>query len=247
MNDHFTQSLAQLRADIDALDSELIALLKKRIGIIHRVAALKREHTPGACHIRSGREGAMHKRIFDTFAGSDFPPAAALSIWRQIIGASTHLESPITVAVAGDEALRWHAREYFGRSVTFLQEADIASALRAVEEQRATIALLPQPNASNIAAWAELQSHPALQVFASLPMVLAEGEEPTGCAVAAITPEPSGEDVTLLLLPAGEAAEGCVLAENATHMLVAVEGFHNDPRRLGVMPKPITDSTLKPW
>lgn len=247
MTQSFTEQLAALRASIDAIDDELIALFKKRIGIIHHVADLKSTHTPAACHIRPGREGEMHTRIYNAFKDSDFPPAAALVIWRQIIGASTHLESPITVAYAGEEALRWHAREYFGRNVSFVKTDSVEDALKAVENKHATIALLPAPSDENLADWARMEHHPALKAFAALPVLLDANDMPAGIAVAAVAPEPTGNDITLLLVPAGSPIQGRVKARNASHMLVAVDGFSTETGSIGTLPAPLLDPTLSLW
>jgi 4-amino-4-deoxychorismate mutase len=37
-----TDTLAELRADIDAIDRELVALLAKRYAVVHRVAVVKK-------------------------------------------------------------------------------------------------------------------------------------------------------------------------------------------------------------
>lgn len=241
--------LKALRQRIDAIDTDLIALLKQRIGIIHEVASFKRAHTPADCHIRPGREGEMHRHIQQAFAGSDFPPAAALTIWRQIIGASTHLESPITVAVApSQEPLAWYAREYFGRPVRCIAAKDITDALDATAHKRATIAVLPAPSDANLFEWAKLRDYPALRVFASLPVVLAQGETPACYAVSAVQTEATGHDMSLLLIGRDAIPEGAyVLAQNAEHALIAHDGASDAAQCLGILPKPITDTSLNPW
>jgi chorismate mutase-like protein len=49
-----TDTLAELRADIDAIDRELIALLAKRYGVVHRVATVK---------VREGIPAVLPERI----------------------------------------------------------------------------------------------------------------------------------------------------------------------------------------
>lgn len=247
MDHPVTESLASLRRQIDTIDDEIMGLLKRRMGIIHDVGALKREHTPAACHIRPGREGEMHRRIHAAFKDSDFSPAAALLIWRQIIGSSTHLESPIVIAPAkGVE--RWQAREYFGRAVTCLAPVSIREALAAVMGKNATIALLPAPTDDSLVDWAALAEMKQLRVFAALPVVLAEGESPACYAVAAVKNEPSGDDMSLLLVPAADAAQyRFIFARNAQHALVAVGGLHDGAESLGTFPAPIIDPSLQPW
>lgn len=244
----YIAQLKGLRQRIDALDDALIGLLKQRIAIIHEVGALKRDHTPADCHIRPGREGEMHRRIYNAFAGSDFPPSAALAIWRQIIGSSTHLESPITIAVAGDASLAWQAREYFGRGVTCVHVSSIREALDAVTHKKATIALLPSPTDDSLVDWVTLASNPDLRVFAALPVALAPTEAPSCYAVAAVAAEPSGDDVSLMLFDAGTAPEyAIIIASNAQHQLGIVAGIHHGKQCLGTLPTPVIDTSLNPW
>lgn len=187
--DDFDAKLQVLRGSIDALDDKLIALIKERTGIINEVAVLKRAHTPNDCHIRPAREGQMHKRIFEAFRGSDFNMHAAVIIWRHLISASTHLESPLEVA---SSAPRHLAHEYFGHYVTHSDAADSEAALRDVSGRKYNIAVIP---CEDIAL---LEKHPTLKIFAALPVV---GKKVEAVAVAALKPEDSGDDISYFLDP----------------------------------------------
>lgn len=252
MSPEYTESLTELRAEIDRLDTQLATLLADRMGIIHKVAALKAAHTPGTCHIRPGREGMMHRRITERFAGSDFPAPAALGVWRQIIGASTHLESPIRIAAAS-QALLWQGRDYFSRMAVPCPTESAETALEAVKQQTATIALLPPPTPETLSFWASWRAqHPELYVFAALPVVLAPGESPAAYAVAAVRPEASGDDVSLFALAASAPLPqgAVVLASNAAQRIIQCAGFITELAQahyLGTLPRPLTDSTLTPW
>lgn len=191
-------ALAQCRARIDALDEQIIALLKERIGIVKEVAALKAEHWPGRCHIRSGREGKMHRRIAQAFAGNDFSPAAALAIWRQIIGASTHVESPLSVAsLASLPHHAWLARGYFGIQAIQHRFADIEDAIAAMAVGTCNLLLLPPPSGAAHHLWeAVTEQAPEWKIFAHVPAnsgALPPGQE-AALALAPITPEPSDDD-----------------------------------------------------
>jgi chorismate mutase len=208
------QTLEQHRARIDALDTQLIALLKERIGVVKQVAALKAEHWPGTCHIRPGREGRMHQRVAAEFKDSDFPAAAALAIWRQIIGASTHVESPLHIAVTSAEQAAL-AREYFGVTASITPFLNLADAL--ANTQR-TVLLATTSDLPVVRAVA-----PALKIFGALPL---QGAEPTALALAEITPEPSGDDVSYYL------REGRIETQ---------PGFAPNDQWLGAHPRPITE------
>jgi chorismate mutase len=191
------QTLAGFRARIDAIDAQLSALLIERTGIIHEVAALKREHWPNGCHIRPGREGQMHRAIANRFSGSLFPPLAALTIWRQLIGASTHLESPLNATVI-DATHAWLAREYFGVQIGIAHAHSFTDALPHLADGRSNLLILPTPETSDWWHHAALLAAQGVFVFAALPVALGtlpEGASPA-VALAAVTPEPSGDDVS---------------------------------------------------
>src|SRR5579872_4375536 len=99
-----TQDIPELRAAIDAIDDELVALLNKRSQFVKQVAAIKRDTQPqGMSFIRSGREADMVRRMLEAFRGGTFPAPAAAQIWRLIISASLSLESPLSVTTYNPE------------------------------------------------------------------------------------------------------------------------------------------------
>ncbi len=247
MSTDFTAALATLRHRIDTLDDKLIEHLKERIAIIEEVAALKRAHTPSHCHIRSGREVAMHARIYNAFNASPFSAVAALSIWRQIIGASTHLESPITVSIsASTPELIALAREYFGRVITITTPATVSDAIAEIASARATIMIIPASSA--LSDWQALESS-SLNIFAALPIILAQNEPPIAYAAAMITPEASGNDETLYMSSQLSPAASRVIAHLDNTYIFSVAGFYPEGMdlALGVIPRPLHDNTLQPW
>ena len=209
-------TLEALRAKIDTLDDTLIALIHDRMAVIAEVAALKNHHTPARCHIRSGREGQMHRRIAAIFQGSSFPPEAALTIWRQLIAAASHREAPLTIASAAPTHL---AREYFGSFPTHHALPHAEAALGEVARGNATIAVIPPSGA------AALTRFPTLKIFAALPIV---GKNIEALAVAELTPEASGEDISYFLSGDGK--------------LITVTGFVTEQPNatwLGAHPQPL--------
>jgi len=183
--------LAKLRGEIDSIDRQIIALLKTRIGVVAHVAKLKQAIWPGRCHIRPGRESQMHHTMYDAFSGSDFLPEAAVAIWRHIISASTHIESPLYVATS--DTLKHLAQGYFGDYVNHVawNSGPIPT--------DATIAILPFPASANAALWQDfIKDNPTWRVFASLPVVL-KGSAPQALALAPLQAEPSGDDVSYFI------------------------------------------------
>lgn len=224
------QKLTALRAQIDAFDASIAALLIERTGVIRTVAKLKAAHWPNGCHIRPGREGQMHRAIADRFNGTDMAPLAALSIWRQLIGASTHLESPLAVThLAAFPEHGWLAREYFGFQVGLSPVASLTDAMARITENRSNILVLPMPSSSDWWAHAAALHAAGIFIFGALPLVngnLPDGTMP-GVALATVTPEPSGDDISYFV------REGTLLT---------VEGFHTTQENaifLGAHPRPI--------
>lgn len=230
------EQLAVFRARIDALDETLAQLLIERTSIIHEVAALKRANWPSSNHIRPGREGQMHFAIAKRFAGTDIPPAAALAIWRQLIGAATQLESPLTsVFLAHEIHHAWLAREYFGVGVGLIPETSLADALETIEQGKGNILLLPAAEQGDWWVDAALFRSHGLAVFASLPVTDAPlPQDASALALAKITPEPSGDDISYVVVTAARPVEAArlaailpshVVSANDTHHLLMVGGF----------------------
>lgn len=193
------QALARLRARIDALDDQLIGTLLERIGIIGEVSLLKRAHWPKTCHIRSGREGQMHRRIAARFTGTAFPARTATAIWRLLIGASTHVESPLNISyLASTPAHGWLAREHFS------PEARLTPVSKPELATGDNILLLPMPDAAGADWWKQppTQDGEPLHIFARLPLADEKlpGDGAPCVALAPIQPEPSGDDISYFLI-----------------------------------------------
>lgn len=234
------ERLASFRARIDAMDAQIGALLLERTTIIREVAELKAAHWPGACHIRPAREGQMHRAIAARFAGTDIPPIAALAIWRQMIGAATSLESPLSVvSLTHQPHHAWLAREYFGAGVGNVSEQSLAEALDTMAHGDANILLLPAAESDDWWRDAGLFASHSLSIFATLPVSsqpLPHGAAPA-LALAPVKPEPSGHDLSYLVLVTKtptDAAElqallrARIVSADATHHLLMLDGFVTD-------------------
>jgi chorismate mutase/prephenate dehydratase len=103
--------LDDLRAQIDAIDKDILTLLSKRMDIVHKVGSLKRENGAKGVFIRPKRETDMMKRILEMGAGK-FPKPALFTIWRAIISASLQVENPFRVVTTQD--IGKEVFEYFG-------------------------------------------------------------------------------------------------------------------------------------
>jgi chorismate mutase / prephenate dehydratase len=190
MQHTFEQSLSKHRAEIDAIDQQLLALFKQRASIVAEVGALKSRHEVRGSYIRAGREAMMLRKLLDDAGDTLFPKTAIAAIWRIIIGSSTALESPLSTLTFDDDAEGVHAAaQYFGPQVANHSASEI-DFFAALENTPHTIAIVPYDLS---AAWWQKMPN-MMRVFACLPFV---GNTPSHLALGQVTPEETGDDVSL--------------------------------------------------
>ncbi len=183
----------QHRGAIDAIDKQLISLLKERINVVQKVGKLKSEHGVAGSYIRPGREAVMVRDLLALNAEkqSDFADEAIVAIWRIIIGCSTATESPLnTLTLQGDAVATALSTQYFSPCVPSktLHAEDLLHSLSA---DRHAVAILPYNKDAEY--WRKLPKN--CYVFACLPFY----ENPTHLAVGYVTPEETRDDVSLFL------------------------------------------------
>ncbi len=145
--DRSDAALQPLRARIDAVDAELLALLNRRAALAQQVGALKARS--GAPVFRPEREAQVIKALA---AANPGPLAAAgiASIWREIMSACRALERSIRVAYLGpagtfsEEA----ALGYFGSSIERLPCPSIDEVFRATVAGAADFGVVPVENST---------------------------------------------------------------------------------------------------
>jgi chorismate mutase/prephenate dehydratase len=201
--------LDDLRAEIDRIDQEILDRLIERTAVVRRIGEIKNDGQNGRLAVRPGREAVILRRLA-SLADGRFPSAVLVRMWRELLGAQTRLQTPLSVAVyVPRTAFRtWDlARDHFG-SVTPMTRVESASqAVRSVSDGSAAVAVLPLPGDDDpwwFALIAEQQDR--LRVFARLPFVTCgegDGEQASALALGRIEPEPSGDDLALLAVEAG--------------------------------------------
>jgi chorismate mutase / prephenate dehydratase len=108
-----TATLAELRTQIDAIDTELLALLNRRARVAEQVGEVKkREGTP---FFRPDRVAQVIEKVQNANPGP-LKDQHVAALWREIMSACLALESPQRVAVLGPEGTftEQAAIEYFG-------------------------------------------------------------------------------------------------------------------------------------
>ena len=194
-----SKTLQDYRDEIDQIDDAIIALMIKRLGVVSQVRELKTSQGQRGLFLRSGREGSMIARIYHAFSNSRFCPAAASTMWRQMIGASTMIESPLSVSALHTpkiQHLLWLAREHFGSAVPVATHAKSGQVIADLRDGHANIGLLPSPDEQD-PWWIWINQPNMPRIFAHLPGVMTDNMPrslPTVLAIGHMVPEPSGDD-----------------------------------------------------
>ena len=167
------QSLADLRHEIDHIDSAMHELLIERSQIIDRLIAVKKTEETGSA-FRPAREAEMMRRLVRNHHGN-LPLDMVESIWRVIISTFTYVQAPFAVHAdlsAGDALMRDSARFHFGFTVPFVPHMGAASVVEAVTESKGDLGLVPAFATSGSGPWwAALEFASAPKIIARLPFV----------------------------------------------------------------------------
>src|SRR5678809_220093 len=123
--------LAKLRAAIDGVDDQILALLDRRAEVVREVGRHKRERRE-AFHVPQ-RERAVLARLTAAANGA-FPREAVRPVFREIMSACLSLESPLVVAYPGPEATFSHlaGKTRFGLSALYRPAASLGEVFREV-------------------------------------------------------------------------------------------------------------------
>jgi chorismate mutase / prephenate dehydratase len=218
--------LPALRAELDRLDDSLHDTLMSRAAVVERVAT---DGAKGSIKLRPGREASILRRLLARHQGA-MPAQTIVRIWREILAGSTAMQGPFSVAVcdqaAGHELVAC-AREHFGALAPLRVLTTPAQALAEVSAGSATVAVLPLPaeQEPGAAAWwtTLLRRDTPIRVIAKLPIWVPRPDgapRAEALVVAAVAPDPSGQDRSLIGLEASPDLSRARLGD-----LVAAAGF----------------------
>lgn len=207
-SDDTPRSLGDLRREIDAIDDEIHALIRKRTAVVQHVASAKKAGS--TLPVRPAREAAMLRRLKAAHDGS-FPFAALARMWHEMIAASTRIQAYYTIAVhaSADRHALWDlARDQFGSQTPIRAIDGAVETLLALLDGKVDIAVLPVPSEKE--DWWKtladyLQAHPdeqpAPQIIERLPFAgvgCVRGDFEEAIVVARVTPESTGNDRTVI-------------------------------------------------
>jgi chorismate mutase len=230
-------TLADIRSEIDRIDTAMHALLIERSAVIADLIAIKKVQPVQAgddparrtSAFRPAREASMMREIVERHTGS-LPLDTVESIWRVIISTFTYVQAPYDVIYArgGDGlSMRDVARFHFGYTVPVLAVDEPAHVLETVGTRGDALGVIPL--SSSGAWWQALEDPNAPNVIARLPFV-ERPDHPAGmpCLVVANAPidrEVMAATVLSVELPGDDdLPKGVdVLAQTGTHALVSAD------------------------
>lgn len=139
--------IAPLREAIDAVDTQLVALLNERARLAHQVGAIKQE--TGAPVFRPEREAEVIRKVAARSEGPLDEPALA-AIFREIMSACRALERPTTVAYLGPAGTfsEQAVQRAFGSSVNGVPCGTLDEVFRAAEAGTVDFAVVPMENST---------------------------------------------------------------------------------------------------
>lgn len=139
------KGLAELRAQIDALDDELMALLRRRAELTGKAGALKKAQKEKV-FLRAGREAEILRRLAPD--GGALAESSVRAIYREIISACLAVEKPQTISYLGPPHTFTHdaARKHFGGAASYEPASSIRAAVEKTEKELADFAVVPFEN-----------------------------------------------------------------------------------------------------
>ena len=224
-------SLAELRAEIDRIDDSMHDAIMRRAELVGQIRAAKPVGLPTT---RPAREAQILRRLLARHGGQ-FPKMALVQMWQEMIDAFTFLQGSLVVAAPpGTERL---VRDQYGTLARVTWEHDTAKLL-AHAAGGEVLAVLPWPGQGE--DWwidlADLEDRP--MVFACLPF-LQSVDGPRAVAVGRAPFEPSGDDRSWIIAPAGADTpftSARVIATGQSLVLLEVDGYiaPDDPGLAGL-------------
>jgi chorismate mutase/prephenate dehydratase len=140
--------IVDLRTQIDAIDTDLLALLNRRADLALEIRKLKKE--AGQEIYSPDREEQLLQSLIARSQGR-ISPESVRAIYREVMSASLSLEKQIAIAFLGPAATWTHqaARAKFGGSVQYSPHTNIADVFNDVARGRAEYGVVPVENSTD--------------------------------------------------------------------------------------------------
>lgn len=149
--------MADIRQRIDAIDNQILSLLKERLGCAKEIGRLKRKSNRAKWDPQRERE--IFERLLHDNAG-EFPVTPLLSIFREIITTCRLSQKEVDIAYLGPEATFSHLAgvKSFGHSAIFKPMETIEDIFIEVEKERVQHGIVPVENSIEGAVTSTLDS-----------------------------------------------------------------------------------------
>lgn len=200
------KKLEALRSEIDRLDSELLSVLEQRIAIVKDIAAAKKESSDTTI-FRPGREARLMRKLLEKHS-SVLPDEVVSRIWREIISAVIQMQKPHSISVTAPEKSvgYWDlVRNHFGSATPMTLHKSPTVVLREISTDEGKLGVLPWQNQERDNWWVHLAQggENIPKILAKLPFIPNQSgslEDLNALVLGHVSPEPSGKDITLMVL-----------------------------------------------
>ena len=149
MSDELQQKLSIVRAEIDAIDAQLIELLNRRAKCAQQVGEIKASHGDAGYIYRPEREAQVLRRIQEINPG---PLSNESVTWffREVMSACLSLEQALGIAFLGPLGTfsESAATKHFGHAARLMPQVSIDDVFREVEASHADYAVVPIENST---------------------------------------------------------------------------------------------------
>lgn len=141
------KNLEQLRADIDAVDKQLIDLISQRARFAQQVAEVKNSSAEPTTFYRPEREAQVLRKVIEQNQGPLSEEEMA-RLFREIMSACLALEKTLDIAYLGPEGTftQSAALKHFGHSVNTSAFSSIDQVFREVESGASNYGVVPIEN-----------------------------------------------------------------------------------------------------
>ncbi len=140
-----SDEIGKLRAEIDSLDSELLALVNRRAALARLIGELK----DGAPAYRPEREAEILRRVAAENPGP-LPVERVTGVFREVISACRSMEQTLRAAYLGPQGTfsEQAVQKHFGRALVAVPLGSIDEVFRRAESGDAEFAVVPVENST---------------------------------------------------------------------------------------------------
>ncbi len=173
-------TLEDFRSEIDAIDNEIINLLRSRMAIIAKVAEFKSKNNY-KFFIRSAREADMIKDL-QKKCDFPFPKSAIFDIWRKIISSSNFLEQKLKITIHNPKNIPdyfYLVKQYYGDFLPINSQKSAKNIISQINKNQIQIGVFTLKQETNNQKWWEIISNSKSQAKIFALIVKTNGAEKT--------------------------------------------------------------------